>query len=103
MHRTYTKNNPHDPAPNRTGFFCTEIMRLLGPNYARSMAVENRDISGTVPERPRLSREMGTGHGREKVHDDCLAERGGFEPPRHLLSTHTISSRAPSANSDTSP
>ena len=70
---TYTKNNPHDPAPNRTGFFRTEIMGLLGPNYAHPMAAENRDITGTVPERPRLSREKGTEHGREKVRDDCLA------------------------------
>ena len=31
------------------------------------------------------------------------AEREGFEPSTHLLGTHAISSRAPSANSDTSP
>ncbi len=32
-----------------------------------------------------------------------MAEREGFEPSVHLLSVHTISSRAPSANSDISP
>ena len=58
--------------------------RLLGPNYPHSTAVENLEITGTVPERPRLSREMGTENNKEKVRDDCLAEREGFEPPVRL-------------------
>ena len=32
-----------------------------------------------------------------------VAERGGFEPPRRVKTAYTISSRAPSASSDTSP
>ncbi len=32
-----------------------------------------------------------------------MAEREGFEPSRRGLPAHTISSRAPSASSDTSP
>ena len=44
--------------------------RLLGPNYPHSTAVENLEITGTVPERPRLSREMGTENNKEKVRDD---------------------------------
>ncbi len=59
-------------------------MELLGLNYDYSMAEENRAISGAVPERPRLSREMGTGNSKEKVRDDCMAEREGFEPPVRL-------------------
>ena len=32
-----------------------------------------------------------------------MAERMGFEPMKQLLTTYTISNRAPSANSDISP
>jgi hypothetical protein len=49
------------------------------------------------PRRTQLPPEGRETFGREK------AEREGFEPSTHLLGTHAISSRAPSANSDTSP
>ena len=44
--------------------------------------------------------------GREKLPWEAvqrMAEREGFEPSVHLLGVHTISNRAPSANSDISP
>ena len=35
--------------------------------------------------------------------ESTMAERAGFEPAEHLLGVHTLSKRAPSANSATSP
>ncbi len=48
------------------------------------MVPENREMSDSVRERPAKPGEIGTVSYREKVRDDWLAEREGFEPPVRL-------------------
>ena len=73
----------------------TEVAKYVSSVAGNVVAAAATDL-GARPSSPRRAQ-------LRKSRACAKAEREGFEPSTHLLGTHAISSRAPSANSDTSP